>query len=384
MDSEIIIRTECCICGSQELQQRLKLEKFPIYMGVTDFEPSKDKFFDQTWVECNICGCIQLLNLPPISLIYQDSHHTEVVGQVWKNHHDSFAFFISLNKPRKILEIGAAHGYLAMELIKKIPNAEYTIVEPDSSLNIPQIKFVKGYIEDHYFELKEKNCVVHSHVLEHIYKPVEFINQISKHISLGTDMYISFPNMEGLIESGGLNALNFEHTYLLDPDQAETIFTNAGFEVLEKKQYLSHSYFYHLKKRSEQQAILLEFNNIKSQSAKFLHMVESLVEFVVKSNKLIDAHSGPVFLFGAHVFSQSLIFFGLNSEKIVGVLDNASGKQNKRLYGTPYQVSNPSVISELNNVMVILNASHYQSEIRNQLVSINRDVRIVENFLSSR
>jgi 2-polyprenyl-3-methyl-5-hydroxy-6-metoxy-1,4-benzoquinol methylase len=379
-----VTRKDCCICGSHELQESLNFEKFPIYMGVTNVESAKDQCFDQTWVGCNICGCIQLLNLLPLSLIYQDNHHTEVVGQVWKNHHDSFASFIALNKPRKILEIGAAHGYLAKELISRLPDSEYTIVEPDSNLVSPDIKIIKGYIENHYFELKEKDCVVHSHVLEHVYRPVEFITQISNHISIGTDMYVSFPNMEGLIESGGLNSLNFEHTYLLDPDHAETIFINAGFEVLEKKKYLVHSYFYHLKKRSETQTIYLKFNNIETQSVKFLRMVESIVEFVAKSNELIDAHSGPVYLFGAHIFSQSLFFFGLNSKRIVGVLDNAAEKQNKRLYGTPYQVSSPSVISELNNVMVILNASHYQSEIRNQLISINRNTRIVENFQFSR
>lgn len=232
-------RKECCICGSHELQQRLNFEKFPIYMGVTNVESAKDQCFDQTWVGCNICGCIQLLNLLPLSVVYQDNHHTEVVGQVWKNHHDSFASFIALNKPRKILEIGAAHGYLAKELIRRLPNSEYTIVEPDSNLVSSDIKIIKGYIEDHYFELKEKDCVVHSHVFEHVYRPVEFITEISNHISIGTDMYVSFPNMDGLIESGGLNSLNFEHTYLLDPDHAETIFINSGFEVLEKKVFSS-------------------------------------------------------------------------------------------------------------------------------------------------
>jgi hypothetical protein len=243
----------------------------------------------------------------------------------------------------------------------------------------PDIKIIKGYIEDNYFELKDKDSVVHSHVLEHVYQPVKFINQISNHISIGTDMYVSFPNMEGLIESGGLNSLNFEHTYLLDPSQAETIFVTAGFEVLEKKKYLMHSYFYHLKKRSNSCNKHRELNNTKAQSIKFLRMVESLVEFAVSTNKLIDAHSGPIYLFGAHVFSQSLIFLGLKTDKIVGILDNATEKQNKRLYGTPFQVFNPSVISELNNVMIVLNASHYQSEIRDQLKSINRNIMIVEN-----
>jgi len=108
------------------------------------------------------------------------------------------------------------------------------------------IKIIKGYIEDHYHGPKDKHIVLHSHVLEHVDWPVEFITQISNHISIDTDMYISFPNMEELIESGGLNSLNFGHTYLLDSNQVEAIFMNAEFEVLAKQKYLMHSFFYYL------------------------------------------------------------------------------------------------------------------------------------------
>ena len=123
-----------------------------------------------------------------------------------------------------------------------------------------------------------------------------------------------------------------------------------------------------------------EFGNIKKQATKFLDMVNSLVGFIATTNKIIEDHSGPVYLFGAHVFSQSLIVLGLKTDKIVGVLDNAGDKQNKRLYGTPFQVFNPSVILELSNVMIILNVSHYQAEIRNQLLSMNKNLQIVENL----
>jgi hypothetical protein len=63
-------------------------------MGVTNNDSSNDQFFDQTYVECNTCGCIQLLKLLPPSLLYENNHHSEVVGQVWKDHHDLFANFI--------------------------------------------------------------------------------------------------------------------------------------------------------------------------------------------------------------------------------------------------------------------------------------------------
>ncbi len=381
IDSEILTRKNCCICGSKELRISLKIENFPVYMGVTNNEDiSSDVFFDQTWGQCEDCGCLQLINLLPPYILYQLNSSTEAVGQVWVDHHDTFANFIAKDAPKRVLEIGAAHGYLAMKLTEKCALSEYTIIEPDSNLVNSRIKVIKGYIEDHFSELHDKDCIIHSHVWEHIYKPIEFISQISNHMPIGADMYVSFPNMGGFIKSGGLNSLNFEHTYLLDPLQAESIFENLGFSIIEKEMYLSHSYFYHLKKLIRAPKTLIEIPNISLDSNEFPKMVELLKDFVSRTNEFLNLHNGPVYLFGAHVFSQSFIAFGLNTYKISGILDNSKGKQNKRLYGTPFIVFDPSVISGGKNIAVVLNASHYQNEIRDQLLSINKDITIIENL----
>jgi 2-polyprenyl-3-methyl-5-hydroxy-6-metoxy-1,4-benzoquinol methylase len=371
-------REICCICGHNDLIQKVTIKKFPIYMGVTNQNEKLDEYFDQIWAECSKCGCLQLLNLLPLSEIYKSNHHTEVVGQTWKEHHDAFSEFISTGAPKRILEIGAAHGYLATALVTNLPNIQYTIVEPDSNLVDSRILIIKGYIEENFAELKNKDCIVHSHVLEHVYDPVSFINEISRHSDFGTNMYISFPNMHGLIESGGLNSLNFEHTYLLDPSHAELIFKNAGLTIKSKKKYKSHSFFYHLLKESDTLNSPLEYPNISWQSQEFQKMVQSLKEFVASSNKTIQNCNGPVFLFGAHIFSQSLLSFGLTSDKVIGILDNSQGKQNMRLYGTSLPVLNPEVISQAIEPVVVLNASHYQNEIRNQLLILNPNVKIIE------
>jgi 2-polyprenyl-3-methyl-5-hydroxy-6-metoxy-1,4-benzoquinol methylase len=351
-------------------------------MGVTLEDGTKDTFFDQVWVECSECGCIQLLNLLPLSEIYKSNHHTEVVGGTWKEHHDAFSDYISSSAPKNILEIGAAHGYLATTLVNKFEDIKYTIVEPDSNLVDPRIRIIKGFIEDYLTELNNSDCIIHSHVLEHVYNPVAFINEISNNIKLGTSMFISFPNMDGLIKSGGLNSLNFEHSYLLDPVHAELIFKKSGFSIESRKEYLSHSYFYHLIKETDSLNIKPDYPNIHWLSQEFLQMVLSLKKFVQYAMKVVETNPSPVFIFGAHVFSQSLFSFGLNSQKIEGILDNAKEKQGKRLYGTPLLVMNPSVISELNEPIVVLHASHYQNEIKKQLFELNSSVRIIENFSS--
>lgn len=375
---EMIKRINCCICGSTSLIESLKICSFPIYMGTTSSDPISDLFMDQQWVVCEKCGCLQLLKLLPLNLLYQANHTSEVVGKIWRDHHHAFAEFIAQHKPSKILEIGAAHGYLASTLTEKLPEVEYIVIEPNSSLANSKIKVIKGFIEENLQEVKGNDCIIHSHVLEHIYEPVEFIKQIVTNADMDCEMYISFPNFRGLIESGALNSLNFEHTYLLDPSHAELIFKNLGFSILESDTYLSHSYFYRLKKTSVINANLETFPNISPLSNKFIKMVNDLSNFVSSVNDKIKNHNGPVYLFGAHVFSQALLALGLDTSKIVGVLDNSHDKQGKRLYGTSYKVFSPSVITNESKPLVVLNASHYNDEIRAQLKQIDENLVILE------
>jgi hypothetical protein len=186
--------------------------------------------------------------------------------------------------------------------------------------------------------------------------------------------------MEGLINSGGLNSLNFEHTYLLDPRQAEFFLINLGFSIIKKKKYLDHSYFYQVVKDRNILPGQETFPNIQKLSQEFLEMVSSLKDFALKANNIIDLQTGPVYLFGAHIFAQSLLFFGLQSMKVSGILDNSVEKQDKRLYGTKLNVYDPSIISKDVCPVVVLNASHYQDEIKQQLLSLNSNVVIIENL----
>ena len=81
-------------------------------------------------------------------------------------------------------------------------------------------------------------------------------------------------------------------------------------------------------------------------------------------NREIEKIDGPIFLFGAHIFSQYLIAYGLNSERILKILDNETLKQGQRLYGTSLMVSSPKILEELDSPTVILRAGVYNDEIK--------------------
>ncbi len=96
-----------------------------------------------------------------------------------------------------------------------------------------------------------------------------------------------------------------------------------------------------------------------------------------KLNLKINKSNKPVYLFGAHIFSQFLINFGLNQKKIIFILDNDKIKQHKRLYGTNLIVKSPEILKKIKKPMVILKAGVYNSEIKKQLKEINHSVSII-------
>jgi hypothetical protein len=107
-------------------------------------------------------------------------------------------------------------------------------------------------------------------------------------------------------------------------------------------------------------------------------MWSELKSFSQNTAAITSRKSADVYLYGAHVFTQALCHLGLDLNCIKGILDNDEKKQGKRLYGTRFSVMNPSVIRNSSNPVVVLQASHYQHEIKSQLVDINPLVQIIE------
>ncbi|EFB5684276.1 SAM-dependent methyltransferase, partial [Campylobacter jejuni] len=72
-------------------------------------------------------------------------------------------------------------------------------------------------------------------------------------------------------------------------------------------------------------------------------------------------------------------FQGLNTEKIINILDNNPSKQEKRLYGTKFIVKSPKILKDQDDSLVILNAGVYNDEIEKDILeNINKNIRILK------
>jgi hypothetical protein len=97
-------RDKCCICLNLLENEDLIIKNVPIYMGTVLSTYKEDKKYDQKWVICKKCGCIQLLELIPLVELYSKNHSNEVVGKIWNEHHTSFAQFITSNNPKNLID----------------------------------------------------------------------------------------------------------------------------------------------------------------------------------------------------------------------------------------------------------------------------------------
>lgn len=367
---QLIERKADVVTGSTRLEDLHTLRDFPVFMGSVEHDQSKDLTADMSWSISRDSGLIQLKKLLPLDVLYQAQTTTSAVGALWMKHHREFATFVREYAPKAVLELGGAHGILSVEY-QKYQDIPWTILEPNPApVEGCRARFIKGFF-DSKFSLKESiDTVIHSHVFEHLYEPAEFVKHLAEFIRDGQYMIFSIPHLAAWLAKMYTNCINFEHSVFLTEPYVEYLLAKFGFRIL-KKQYVmdGHSIFYATVRDRSVKPIALSPDLYDENKELYLAFVRYHEGLTKELNAKVRAYAGPVYLFGAHVFAQYLIAFGLDTSKIVSLLDNDKNKQGKRLYGTSLKVHAPAVLRAESTPAVILKAGIYNDEIKADILN---------------
>tara|TARA_B100001093_G_C26820073_1_gene1011509 strand:- start:297 stop:1445 length:1149 start_codon:yes stop_codon:yes gene_type:complete len=377
MSIKQIHRNKDVINECEDLEYLDKFDSYPVFMGCVNQPIEQDILVDMQWGISKNSGIIQLSSLIPLEILYSEDHGAGVTGTMWLQHHKEFAKFIQKQSPKSVLEIGGSHGILSREY-KKTNDIGWTILEPNPvpAADVNAV-FIKGFFNDEFIFSDDIDAIVHSHVFEHVYYPNEFITHISNFLEEGQKLIFSFPNMEQMLKRKYTNCINFEHTVLLTEPYVDYLLSKHGFKEVDKQYFQDdHSIFYSYIKDSTVDTITLPNGLYEHNKKLYLDYVDYHKELINDLNIKIENTSDDqdVYLFGAHVFAQSLIEFGLNTSGIICLLDNDKNKQGKRLYGTSMVVESPKILKGVKNPIVILKAGVYNREISTDILNnINSD-----------
>ena len=196
-----------------------------------------------------------------------------------------------------------AHGILSREYSKTC-QIEWTILEPNPVpvKNVNAV-FIKGFFDKNFSFFDGKiDTIVHSHVLEHIYNPNDFIMHISHFLKEGQKLLFSIPNMEEMLKRKYTNCINFEHTIFLTEPYIDYLFSYHGFRQVDKEYFQQdHSIFYAFEKDSSVETIDLPKELYEHNKKLFFDYTRYLTTLIKELNvkKLImQINRNPYFYSG--------------------------------------------------------------------------------------
>lgn len=372
-----IKRLNSVVTREAGLRPLWEIEDFPVFFGAVDTPKEADLRAPMKWAVDPISGVVQLTELIPLDVLYSEQH-VDGVGPTWEAYYKAFADYVVNSNAKAVLEIGGGAGKLAYAAIEGEKELSWTIIEPNPvGIQHPRIAVIPGFFDRSFSGTVKYDTVVFSQVLEHAYDPRAFLDDISSYLEEGGRLVFAYPNLALWLKRKYTNALNFEHTMLLTDEHLDVMLPEHGFRVLDKVAYRDHSFFYVAEKIGKKTPSRADaYTDLCERNSKLLlDFVEHHKATVLEMNRKISEFNGAVYLFGAHIFSTYLFAFGLDPQRLAGLLDNSSIKRGRRFYGTNFKVESPEVLRGQGQVAVLLRAGIYTEEIKTQILeSINPDV----------
>ncbi len=370
-------RPHCVLTGSDDLVHITGFDSFPVFMGCTDLPEEDDITRPMQWWQSSGTGVLQLRPLLELDIVYLAAHNA-MVGETWEAHHAALAELIIRQEPRTVFELAGADGALAMKVLPQLPNCRWTCIDTNPTIHDDdRLTVVTGVIDDGLTVPDGTDFVVHSHFLEHAYRPRQLLEALAREMTPGTRMAFSVPNQVAQFKAGYGNVLNFEHTYFLRKEYLEWMLAVTGFSVIEHLSFRDHSLQYVVEREDDVSLPEVEWDALRKENVELLRrFVDGLHDDAASVNRRTAEIDDPLYVFGAHVTSQYLISAGLDLSKVICILDNNAAKQGQRLYGSTLRVRAPDVIRHDERPHVIVRMANYQAEVEQQLRDLT-DGRVV-------
>lgn len=317
-------------------------------------------------LKCQKCSSYQTQFLGNVDIIYDYNANSH--GTIRSTMDQLFASFIlSKSSIKKIMEIGGGNGGLSDIILEKNPKLEYTIVDPTYSGN-KNGKIIKNtFFENIPNSDIQVDTLVMSHVFEHFYEPAKIVERFQNIENINT-IFLNLPDLESYIKNDNYHVLNPEHIFYVENQFIIQLFKKYGFIMKQIYYHEQHSVFFEFERSQElidPSCINLINNTSDLDVSNFFQRIFDKIQHIHDTIKIYPER--PVYIWPCSMHTIYLFALGLDSNKIIAILDNAPHKIGQYLYGYKKQcIPFNNILNLSKECIVILNGGCYNQEIKNK------------------
>lgn len=323
---KLYLRNQCVLCDTS-------LTKFTSFLHPVYDCAEKNSAWTIQYGYCPHCFSVQLMTLADPLVLYDKNYFQPFQTHLWIQHNLSFiAFIVKHCPPQPILEIGSSSFCLGKHLIhyyKDYTVFDYTI---EQAVQRPDVKYIEGNCEEYDFT---HECIIMSHVFEHLYEPKKFIQNCLR--NKVKSILISIPSME---DKNQLHVSN-QHTFLYNKQDIVYLFGLYQYKVKDFLDWNTESFpclFYHFELDGPQQVEQII-------EPRHFYSMQYFKPFRVPPN---------TFLTTANMFSVLIYPWIENKEDIIGVVDVNPKKHGKKFSYTSLIVKPFEELDRAGNTALVL------------------------------
>lgn len=328
-------------------------------------------------VQCQNCGYIfnNAFNLKKINEEYNSSNYVlkKIISPLMSKNlttiKDEILEFTTTAS--SILEIGCGDGALACAISPYV-NHVYTMDPSIESIQVNSMQNIT-HIND-YYSLERASSVINEkvdmiilrHLLEHISKPFEFIDEINSMLNQYGTIYIEVPNVEEIIESRRFYDIFHDHFGYFSKSVLINFLANIGFSLKKTIKLFNEQHIGLFFVKDNKKNKTDKINNFYSYS-----ICQKFLNNITKINEIIS-NNHNIAIYGAGAHGNSLLNYiePSNIEKIKICLDKDKSKQDKYLQASSIKIQEPSMNNFKKIDLIIIASSLYEQEIINEILRL--------------
>jgi SAM-dependent methyltransferase len=259
----------------------------------------------------------------------------------------------------KIVEIGCGKGHF----LGMLRDNGFNVIGFDPAYEESDKSIVKDYFGKNYYGLNA-DLVVLRHTIEHVNRPMDFIQTIAKSCGYKGKILIETPDFRWVVEHSVFWDICYEHCNYFTPDSI-----GGMFEQYEYANLFGGQYMYILADLSSMRDRAVNTHEILTfDSQKFTSSIEEFRSSVSNKSDLVVWGAGTKGVLLANITDP-------NREHIEYLVDINPDKQGRYIPGSGHHVVSPEEIKQKNSGEILVLNKNYKGEIEKFLSGT--DCRII-------